>query len=51
MGATTVLIRKTALSEAPAAKTLFYQMAVAAVLLLAYAAATGQAGFRAPPRC
>ena len=45
-GATTVLIRKTALSEAPAAKTLFYQMAVAAVLLLAYAAATGQAGFR-----
>ena len=29
-----------------AAKTLFYQMAVAAVLLLAYAAATGQAGFR-----
>lgn len=45
-GATTVLIRKTRLSEAPASLTLFYQMVVAAVLLLAYAIATGQAGFR-----
>ena len=45
-GATTVLIRKTRLSEAPASQTLFYQMVVAAVLLLAYAIATGQTGFR-----
>ncbi|MBB1594928.1 DMT family transporter [Achromobacter sp. UMC46] len=41
-GATTVAIRKTSLSEAAPAKTLFYQMAVAAAGLLAYAAATGQ---------
>ena len=46
LGATTVLIRKTRLSEAPASQTLFYQMVVAAVLLLAYAIATGQTGFR-----
>jgi len=45
-GATTVAIRKTSLSEAAPAKTLFYQMAVAAIALLAYAAATGNAGFR-----
>jgi drug/metabolite transporter (DMT)-like permease len=41
-----VAIRKTSLSEAAPAKTLFYQMAVAAITLLAYAAATGNAGFR-----
>jgi len=41
-GATTVAIRKTSLSEAAPSKTLFYQMAVAAVGLLAYAAATDQ---------
>ena len=41
-----MLIRKTRLSEAPASQTLFYQMVVAAVLLLAYAIATGQTGFR-----
>jgi len=45
-GATTVAIRRTALSEAAPAKTLFYQMAVAAMLLLGYAAATGNAGIR-----
>src|SRR5690606_17137084 len=45
-GATTVAIRKTSLSEAAPAKTLLYQMAVAAAGLLAYAAATGNAGFR-----
>lgn len=41
-GATTVAIRATSLSEAAPSKTLLYQMAVAAVGLLAYAAATGQ---------
>lgn len=45
-GATTVAIRKTSLSEAAPAKTLFYQMAVASVGLLAFAAATGQHGIR-----
>ena len=51
-GATTVLIRKTRLSEAPASQTLFYQMVVAAVLLLAYAIATGRpVSATAPPRC
>ncbi len=45
-GATTVAIRRTALSEAAPSKTLFYQMAVAAVLLLGYAAATGNAAIR-----
>ncbi|WP_251864056.1 DMT family transporter [Achromobacter sp. Marseille-Q4962] len=45
-GSTTVAIRRTALSEAAPAKTLFYQMALAAVVLIGYAAATGQAGFR-----
>ncbi|WP_263911711.1 DMT family transporter [Achromobacter sp. 79A6] len=45
-GATTVAIRRTALSEAAPSKTLFYQMAAAAVLLLGYAAATGNAGIR-----
>ncbi|CAB3701230.1 Uncharacterized inner membrane transporter yiJE [Achromobacter kerstersii] len=45
-GATTVAIRKTSLSEAAPSKTLFYQMAVASVVLLAYAAFTGQHGIR-----
>ncbi|MGY6269673.1 DMT family transporter [Achromobacter denitrificans] len=45
-GATTVAIRKTSLSEAAPAKTLLYQMAVAAAGLLAFAAATGNHGFR-----
>jgi drug/metabolite transporter (DMT)-like permease len=45
-GATTVAIRKTALSEAAPTKTLFYQMAVAAVGLLAFAVATGHHGIR-----
>ncbi len=49
-GATTVAIRKTSLSEAAPAKTLLYQMAVAAVALLDYAAATGNDGFRYTPQ-
>jgi len=48
-GATTVAIRKTSLSEAAPAKTLFYQMAVASVGLLAFAAATGHHGIRYTP--
>ena len=35
--ATTILIRRSALSEAPATKTLLYQLAVSGVLLLAFA--------------
>ena len=45
-GATTVAIRKTSLSEAAPSKTLFYQMGVAAAVLLAYAATTGQDAIR-----
>ncbi|NMK50222.1 DMT family transporter [Achromobacter sp. Bel] len=45
-GATTVAIRKTSLSEAAPSKTLLYQMGVAAVGLLAYAAATDQGAIR-----
>ncbi|MGD7410305.1 DMT family transporter, partial [Ralstonia pseudosolanacearum] len=41
--ATTLVVRASRLSEAPAAKTLLYQLAVSAVLLLAMAAGTGQA--------
>ncbi|MCF7771048.1 MAG: DMT family transporter [Achromobacter pulmonis] len=48
-GATTVAIRRTSLSEAAPSKTLFYQMAVAALVLLVYAAATGNAGIRYTP--
>lgn len=48
-GATTVAIRRTALSEAAPSKTLFYQMAIAALVLLAYAAATGNASIRYTP--
>ena len=43
-GATTVLIRATSLSRASAAKTLFYQLAVAAPLLLGASLALGEAG-------
>jgi drug/metabolite transporter (DMT)-like permease len=43
-GATTVVVRRSSLSDAAPAKTLLYQLAVASVLLLAAAAATGQAG-------
>lgn len=41
--ATTLVVRASRLSEAPAAKTLLYQLAVSAALLLAMAAGTGQA--------
>jgi drug/metabolite transporter (DMT)-like permease len=43
-GATTVVIRRSALSEAAPSRTLLYQLAVAAVLLLAAAAVSGQLG-------
>lgn len=43
-GATTVLIRGSNLSEAAPVKTLFYQLGVAGVVLLAVAAATGRLG-------
>lgn len=43
-GATTVLIRATSLSRASAAKTLFYQLAVAAPLLLATSLLMGERG-------
>jgi drug/metabolite transporter (DMT)-like permease len=41
-GATTVVVRRSALSDAPPAKTLLYQLATAAVLLVGAAALTGQ---------
>lgn len=40
--ATTLLIRRSALSEAPPTKTLLYQLAVSALLVLPLAAGTGQ---------
>ena len=43
-GATTVLIRATVLARASAAKTLFYQLAVSAPLLLAASLLLGEAG-------
>ena len=43
-GATTVLIRATSLARASAAKTLFYQLAVSAPLLLAASLLLGEAG-------
>lgn len=43
-GATTVLIRGSSLSEAAPVKTLFYQLGVAGVVLLAVATATGRLG-------
>jgi drug/metabolite transporter (DMT)-like permease len=44
-GLTTVVIRTSRLSEAPAAQTLFYQLAVAFVLLLPFAVAIGDTHF------
>jgi drug/metabolite transporter (DMT)-like permease len=41
-GATTVVVRASALSEAPPAKTLLYQLAVASFFLVSAAAASGQ---------
>jgi drug/metabolite transporter (DMT)-like permease len=41
-GATTVVVRRSALSDAPPAKTLLYQLVVASVLLLGAAAVSGQ---------
>lgn len=43
-GATTVLIRTTRLSELYATHVLFYQLAITAIILIAIAAFTGQAG-------
>jgi drug/metabolite transporter (DMT)-like permease len=43
-GATTVVVRGSALSDAAPSKTLLYQLAVASVLLAGTAAITGQAG-------
>ena len=42
--ATTILIRRSALSEAPPAKTLLYQLGVSALLVMPLAAAMGQFG-------
>ena len=49
-GATTVVVRTTALSKAPATQTLLYQLIGAAVLLLATAFATGQAHVNFTPQ-
>ncbi|WP_018990375.1 DMT family transporter [Aromatoleum toluclasticum] len=49
-GATTVTIRISRLSTASPAQTLLYQLAGAAVLLLAAACATGRSGFVATPQ-
>ncbi|MBA3998176.1 MAG: EamA family transporter [Candidatus Accumulibacter sp.] len=43
-GATTVVVRTTALSEAPPTRTLLYQLLAGFVVLLAYAVLSGQAG-------
>lgn len=43
-GATTVVVRRSALSEAPPAQTLLYQLVVGCLLLLVAAALTGQLG-------
>jgi drug/metabolite transporter (DMT)-like permease len=43
-GASTVVVRRSALSEAPPAQTLQYQLVVGFVLLLVLAAVTGQSG-------
>jgi drug/metabolite transporter (DMT)-like permease len=48
-GATTVVIRCTRLSGAPATRTLFYQLAGAFAILIFAAFATGQIGFRGTP--
>lgn len=49
-GLTTVAIRGSKLSDAPAVKTLFYQVAFAGAALLAYAVLTGQAGVNLTPK-
>lgn len=46
---TTVAVRLTCLSAAPATKTLFYQLTVGFVVLLAAAIILGQTGFRPTP--
>lgn len=43
-GATTVVVRRSALADAPAAQTLLYQLAVGFAVLLPIAVVTGQAG-------
>ncbi len=43
-GSTTVVIRATSLSEAPASQTLLYQLAIGFAVTLAYAVGTGQGG-------
>ena len=43
--ATTVVVRSTSLARASASKTLFYQLAVSAVVLIALAALLGQMSF------
>ncbi|MRV73691.1 EamA family transporter [Duganella sp. FT92W] len=48
-GATTVVIRCTKLSSAPATETLLYQLLAAPVMLLPAAAALGQLSFNATP--
>jgi len=48
-GATTVAVRVSALARAPATKTLFYQLAIAGVLLIPLAAALGQFHLRPTP--
>ncbi len=48
-GATTVAVRLTRLAQAPATKTLFYQLAIGSVLLLLAVAALGQTGFNPTP--
>ncbi|SIT41292.1 conserved membrane hypothetical protein [Paraburkholderia piptadeniae] len=48
-GMTTVAVRATRLSEAPATQTLFYQLAWAFVVLLPFAAITGQFHFHGTP--
>ena len=48
-GATTVVVRCSRLSAAPATQTLLYQLLAACVLLLGTAFATGQAHFRPTP--
>ncbi len=48
-GATTVVVRCSSLSSAPATQTLLYQLAGAFVLLLAAAAALGQLSFNPTP--
>lgn len=49
-GLTTVAVRSSRLSEAPATQTLFYQLAGACVLLLPVALASGQARFHGTPQ-